>query len=199
MIHRGFSSLLGFVLVFSLSGAIALSQERVIVSSKVGECDLTVESNENQHTLRLRAHHPRYKGCPIDKDSMVSVLTAAFLKNDLPKLEGSYSSLSIGRLIDYPWLSEYLATTAYHDQKWDSQKGRPAAMDINKYVSRLLFRKEWMAQIETALRKGGYRVVGVSVEKVLVGGFREVPFYQGEMHPGRVPYDAQVWFRLEKN
>jgi len=199
MIHRGFSSLLAFILVFSLSGAMASSQERVIVSSKVGECDLTVESNENQHTLRLRAHHPRYKGCPIDKNSIVSVLTAAFLKKDSPKLEGSYSSLSIGRLIDYPWLSQYLATTAYHDQGWDSKKGRPAAMDINQYVSRLLFRQELTAQIETAFEKGGYRVVGVSVEKVLVGGFREVPFYQGEMHPGRVPYDAQVWFRLEKN
>jgi hypothetical protein len=72
-------------------------------------------------------------------------------------------------------------------------------MDINKYVSQLLFRKELMAQIETVFEKGGYRVVGVTVEKVLVGGFREVPFYQGEMHPGRVPYDGQVWFRLERN
>jgi hypothetical protein len=199
MIHRGSSSLLGLILVLFLSGTIASSQERVIVSSKVGECNLTVESNENQHTLRLRAHHPKYKGCHIDKNSMVSVLTAAFLKNDSPKLEGSYSSLSIGRLIDYPWLSQYLATTATRDRGWDSKKGKPAAMDINKYVSQLLFRKEWMAEIETAFEKGGYRVVGVSVEKVLVGGFREVPFYQGEMHPGRVPYDAQVWFRLEKN
>jgi len=199
MIHRGSSSILGLILVFSLSGTIASSQERVIVSSKVGECVLTVESNENQHTLRLRAHHPKYKGCHIDKDSMVSVLTAAFSKNDSPKLEGSYSSLFIGRLIDYPWLSQCLAITAYRDQGWDSKKGKPVAMNINKYVSQLLFRKEWMAQIETAFEKGGYRVVGVAVEKVLVGSFREVPFYQGEMHPGRVPYDAQVWFRLERN
>lgn len=71
-------------------------------------------------------------------------------------------------------------------------------MDINKYSSQLLFRKELMAQRETVFEKGGYRVAGVTVEKVLVGGFREVPFYQ-EMHPGRVPYDAQVCFRLQKN
>ena len=199
MMNRVSSSLLGFILVLSLSGTIASSQERVIVSSKVGECDLTVESNENQHTLRLRAHHPNYKGCHIDKDSMVSVLTAAFSKNDSPKIEGTYSSLFIGRLIDYPWLSQDLATTVYRDRGWDSKKGKPAAMDINKYVSQLLFRREWMAEIETVFEKGGYRVVGVAVEKVLVGGFREVPFYQGEMPPGRVPYDAQVWFRLKKN
>ena len=130
---------------------------------------------------------------------MVLALNEAFLKTDSPKLEGSYSSLSIGRLIDYPWLSQYLATTAYRDHGWDSKKGKPVAMDINKYVSQLLFRKELMAQIEMVFEKGGYRVVGMNVEKVLVGGFREVPFYQGEMHPGRVPYDAQVWFRLERN
>ena len=199
MIHRGSSFLLGLLLVFSLTGTIASSQERVIVSSKVGECDLTVEANEKQHTLRLRAHHPNYKGCHLDKNSMVSVLTAAFSKSDSPKLEGIYSSLFIGRLIDYPWLSQDLATTAHRDRGWDSQKGKPAAMDINKYVSLLLFRKEWMAEIETVFEKGGYRVVGVAVEKVLVGGFREVPFYQGEVHPGRVPYDAQVWFRLKRN
>ena len=199
MSKRTFSYILGSILLLSLSGTIASSQELVIVSSKAGECDLTVESNEKWHTLRLRAHHPKYKGCHIDKNSMLSVLSAAFLKNDSPKLEGSYSSLFIGRLIDYPWLSQYLATTAYRDREWNSKKGKPVAMDINKYASQLLFRKELMAQIETVFEKGGYRVVGVTVEKVLVGGFREVPFYKGEMHPGRVPYDAQVWFRLERN
>ena len=199
MMNRSFSYILGLILVFSLSGTIASSQEVVIVSSKAGECDLTVESNEKWHTLRLRAHHPKYKGCHIDKDSMLSVLSAAFSKDVSPKLDGSYSSLFIGRLIDYPWLSQYLATTAYRDRGWDSKKGKPVAMDINKYVSQLLFRKELVAQIETVFEKGGHRVAGVTVEKVLVGGFREVPFYQGKMSPGKVPYDAQVWFRLEKN
>ncbi|OGP89021.1 MAG: hypothetical protein A2156_05085 [Deltaproteobacteria bacterium RBG_16_48_10] len=198
MINKGFSYVLGFILVFTLSGARASSQEQVIVSSKAGECDLTVESNEKWHTLRLRAHHPKYKGCLIDKDSMLSILNAAFSKDDSPKLNGRYSSLFIGRLIDYPWLSQYLATTAYRDRGWDSKKGKPVAMDINKYVSQLLFRRELMAQIEPVFEKGRHKVVGVTVEKVLVGGFCEAPFNQGEMHPGRVPYDAQAWFRLEK-
>ncbi len=72
-------------------------------------------------------------------------------------------------------------------------------MDINKYVSQLQFRKELMAQIETVFEKAGCRIRAVTVEKVLVGGFGEIPFYQGEMRPRQVPYDAQVWFRLEKN
>ncbi len=199
MRNKHFSYLLGFILVFSFSGNFASSQEQAIVSSKVGECNLSLESNEKWHTLRLRAHPPKYKGCHIDKDSMLSVLSAAFLKTESPKLEGNYSSLSLGRLIDYPWLSQYLAINAYRDNEWDSKKGKPVVMDINKYVSQLLFRKDLMAQIKTVFEQNGYKIEGVTVGKVLVGSFHEVPFCQGEMFSGQVPYDAQVWFRLVKN
>jgi len=61
--------------------------DRVIES---GECDLRVESIEKEHILRLRAHHPKYRGCRIDRNSMMSVLTAAFLKKDSPKIEGVF-------------------------------------------------------------------------------------------------------------
>jgi hypothetical protein len=199
MINRISSYILGLILMISLSGTVTSSQDVVIVSLNAGECELTVESNDKWNTLRLRAHHPKYKGCHIIRDEMVLVLGEAFLKTELPKLEGTYSSLFIGRLIDYPWLSQYLATTAYRDRVWDSKRGKPVAMDINKYVSQLLFRKELIAQIEGPFARGGYRILSVTVEKVLVGSFREVPLFQGKMSPGKVPYDAQVWLRLEKN
>ena len=188
-----------FQLVFSLGGTSAFSHDQVIVSANVGDCVLSVEANNQWHTLRLRAHHPQGRGCAIDKDSMVSMLTAAFSKIDAPKLEGSYSSLSFGRLIDFPWLSQYLANAASRDKAWDAKRGKPVAMDINRYVAQLLSRRELLTEIEPACARGGYRIVKVSVEKVLVGGLREVPLYQGAMEPGLVPYDAIVWLRLEKN
>jgi hypothetical protein len=66
-------------------------------------------------------------------------------------------------------------------------------------VFHLLSRKELLEQIEIPFEESGCKVNHVSVEKVPGGGFREVPFYQGKMYPGRVPYDAQVWFRRRKN
>ena len=93
MLNRTSSFILGLILVFSLYGEMVASQDEVIVSLKIGECSLTVESNDQWHTLRLRAHHPKYKGCHIDRDAMLSALSAAFLKTESPKLEGSYSSL----------------------------------------------------------------------------------------------------------
>ena len=199
MTTRDFLNVLGLMFIITLFPAIVWCREKVIVASTAGECELSVEANDKWRTLRLRALHPRHSGCHIDRESMLSILGAAFSKTGSPKPEGSYSSLYIGRLIDYPWMSQYLANAAHGDRGWSSGKGKPVAMDINKYVSGLLSAKELMEPIEAVLAKGGYRVAGVTVEKVLVGGFREVPLYQGKMFRGRVPYDAQVWLRLEKD
>jgi hypothetical protein len=199
MIQKSSLSIVCFLLVFSLGSTIAASQDRVIVSTNVGACVLSVEANDRWQSLRLRAHHPRGRDCHIDKDSVVSILGAAFAKTDAPKLEGSYSSLSFGRLIDFPWLSQYLAKAASQDKAWDAKRGKPIAMDINRYVAQVLSRRELLTQIEPACARGGYRIVRVSVEKVLVGGLREVPQYQGAMAPGLFPYDAIVWYRLERD
>jgi hypothetical protein len=198
MIQQAVPSIFCFVLGFSLGNTIASAQDQVIFSSSVGACTLTMETTDQGQALRLRAFHPAGRACHIGRDAMVSILSAGFSKIGPPRRSGKYPSLFIGRLIDFPWLSQYLAMAASHDRGWDAARGRPRAMDINRYVAQLLSRKELLAQLEPAFRKGGYRIVGVSVEKVLVGGLREVPLYHGEIAPGLVPFDAMVWFRLEE-
>jgi hypothetical protein len=83
-------------------------RERVIFSMKAGKCSLRVEADDQSRTLRLRVY-PESPGCDITKDAMQAVLRETFSRTDPPKLEGIYSSLYLGRIIDYPWLSEYLA------------------------------------------------------------------------------------------
>jgi hypothetical protein len=198
MIQKNSCLVLIISLICLLPAPSASHQARVISSMEAGNCRLTVEADDQSRTLRLRVH-PEHNDCHITRDATRAALNAASSKTDPPRLEGTYSSLSIGRLIDYPWLSQHLALTAHKDKRWNRRSGKPVAMDINKYVSAILSEKEVTDQIEGALAGSGYRVVSASVEKVLVGGFRNVPLYQGEMAPGKVPYDAQVWFRLEKN
>jgi hypothetical protein len=194
------NSVPSLLLFLSLSGIPGSSDVRVIAAATVGECALTVEANESQRTLRLRAHHPRYRSCEIDRGSVVAVLAEAFSGEAPPKSEAGYSSLYFGRLIDFPWLSRALAASAARDPAWDPKRGKPASVDVNKYVARTISGMELVAELDATLAMGGYRVAGVSVEKVLVGSFRDVPSYRGEelgeeLH-GRVPFDAQVWFRL---
>lgn len=190
--------LFGLILLLTLPSRNAWPGDAVIVSVPAGECTVSVEANDEWHTLRLRAHHPDYKGCHIAEDGMIKPLEAAFLKTEFPALKGDYSSLSIGRLIDYPWLSQYLADTAYSDHGWNSKKGKPVGMGFNNYVAHILFNLKLLESLQTTLAKAGYRIVGVSVEKVLVGGFHDVPLYRGDHVRGSVPYDAQIWFRLQK-
>ncbi len=199
MTIRVLHGVFGLISIFLLFPTIVWSQETVIAATKVGECELRVEVYDQWHTLRLRAFHPQATGCDIGRESILAILDEAFSKIRSPQLEKSYTSLSLGRLIDYPWMCQYLANAARTDSGWDSRKGKPVAMDVNKYVASLLFRKELLAPIEAVLAKNGYSLTGVSVEKVLVGSFHDVPLYQREMFQGRVPFDAQVWLRLEKD
>lgn len=191
----------GLLIGFFCQVVSASSQERVIVSEQVGECRFSVEAGDQWHALRLRALHPQHKNCRIDQDSMLQVLGRALSEDAAANVEGAYASLFIGRIIDYPWLSQYLATAARHDRGWDWKRGRPRSGDINRYVAALLSRRELLARLAPAFSDSGYEIAGVSVEKVLVGTFRDVPDYAvaTQVQAGRVPFDAMLWFRLARS
>jgi hypothetical protein len=189
------------VLILALSSALPAAgfsyQERLILSMQEGKCSLRVETDDETRTLRLRVH-PGHPECYATKESMQEVLKAAFSKTDHPKIEGVYSSLFLGRLIDYPWLCEYLAVSAYKDPRWDKKKGKPMSTELYKYVSAVLSNSGVTSQFENAFGDSGYRIRAVMLEKVLIGDFQDVPLYKGEKLPGKVSFDAAVWFRLEK-
>ncbi len=172
-------------------------QQRMVLSMEEGGCSLRVEADDQDRVLRLRVH-PAYPACHATKESVQNILGAVFSPSDPPKLEGVYTSLSLGRLIDYPWLCEYLAVTAYNDPRWNRKKGKPASMDLYRYVKAILSSREVLSQFEEAFGDSGYTVRAVTIEKVLVGRLSDVPLYQGDVLPGKVPFDAMVWFRLEK-
>ncbi|MGJ0484231.1 MAG: hypothetical protein ACR65R_06800 [Methylomicrobium sp.] len=181
-----------------ISPTSAWSQDTTIISAPAGECTLGIEADEKWHTLRLRAHHPRYQSCNIDQEAVLSLLASAFATTEPPALQGEYASLFIGRLIDYPWLSHYLAETAHRDKRWNRKKGRPVSMEINRYAAELLFNPDLLKPIQTELNKHGYRITGISVEKVLVGGTSDLPGPVRKNLKGRLPFDAQVWFQLQR-
>ena len=188
-----------FTLIFLLvSPAVCTAyQERLILSMEEGKCSLRVEADDEARILRLRVY-PGHPECYATKDSVQKVLKAVFSKTDPPKLERVYTSLFLGRLIDYPWLCEYLAVYAHKDPRWDRKKGKPVSMDLYRYVSAILSNREVISQFEDAFGDSGYTIMAVTLEKVCVGHFSDVPLYQGKMLPGKVPFDAVVWLRLEK-
>jgi hypothetical protein len=173
-------------------------RERLILSMDTDGCSIRFLVDDESGTMRLRIQ-PEYPRCVATKDDIRKILKTIFSKTDPLLLNETYTSLYLGRLIDYPWLSEYLADAAYKDQGWNKNKGKPVSLDINQYVSTLLMKKDFTLQFDEAFGDSGYRVVGVSVEKVLVGPFSEIFPDRGEKPPGKVPYDAMVWLGLEKS
>ena len=192
-----FRILLAAILIL-LTSISAAGGEPVIASIPAGECHLSVEASENWPTLRLRAGHPKHRPCFIDKESMGRVLSQAFAKPHPELASRAFTSLAIGRLIDYPWLVQFLALRAARDPGWDVAAGKPVKVHINRYVADVLSSPEVVLEMEAPLREQRYRIAGVSVEKVLVGGFENVPQLEGPRRKGKIPFDAQVWFRLER-
>jgi hypothetical protein len=192
-----FRALLAAALLL-LASIPAAGGEAVIASIPSGECTLGLEAAENWPTLRLRAGHPNYKPCFINKASVTQVLSEAFAKPHPELASRAFTSLAIGRLIDYPWLVQFLALRAARDPGWDAAAGKPVKAQINRYVADVLSSPEIVLEMEAPLREQRYRITGVSVEKVLVGSFENVPQLEGPRRKGKIPFDAQVWFRLER-
>jgi len=191
-----FRALLAAALLLSASTP-AAGGGAIISSIPAGECTLTLEAAESWPSLRLRAGHPDHRPCLIDKAAVIQALSQAFSKPDPAWASREFTSLAIGRLIDYPWLVQFLALLAARDPGWDTVAGKPVKVHINRYVADVLSSPEIVVEIEAALREQRYRIGGVSVEKVLVGGFENVPQLEGPRRKGKIPFDAQVWFRLE--
>lgn len=193
-----FRILLASVLLFGASTP-ATAGVAVMASIPAGECTLRVEASENWPALRLRAGHPHHRLCLIDKTAVIQVLTQAFSEPHPCLASREFTSLAIGRLIDYPWLVQFLALRAAQDPQWDAAAGKPRRLHVNRYVADALSSPEIVREIEAPLREPGYRITGVSVEKVLIGGFDNVPQLAGPRPRGKIPFDAQVWFRLKRD
>jgi hypothetical protein len=179
-----------------VTGVCAIAGESAIASVSAGECALSLEAAANWPTLRLRAGHPEHRPCFIDKAAVVQVLTKAFAEIHPSLAYRKFTSLALGRLIDYPWLVRFLALQAVQDPHWNITAGKPRRIHVNRYVADALSSAEIIREIEAPLREHGYRITGVSVEKVLIGGFENVPQWEGSELKGKIPFDAQVWFRL---
>ncbi len=187
------------ILILSVLPGTAVAEVQVVFTEPAGECTLSLEADDTERTLRLRVH-PESSACHIPKETMLAALKGASSATNPSPLSGrTYTSLSIGRLVAYPWISQHLATTAYRDPAWDAKRGRPRHTGENTYVAKLLAEDVITGPLNETLAPRGLRIHSVTVEKVLVGGFRDVPLYQGKDAPGKVPYDAQVWLRLQRN
>ena len=191
-----FRALLAAALLL-LASIPATGGEAVIASVPSGECTLSLEAAENWPTLRLRAGHPEHRPCFIDKESMVRVLSQAFAEPPLnwlhgysPRLRSAGSSITPGS--SNSWHCAPRATRDGMSPRGNRSRSTSTATWPMFFHPR---RSSWKSRPLCANSATGSPV---SVEKVLVGSFENVPQLEGPRRKGKIPFDAQVWFRLER-
>jgi len=159
-------------------------------------CRPVVEINPQWQVMRIRSHENAFLSCTVSQDKFNELITTAFTDPESNKTD--FKSLFIGRLVEYPWLSRYLAMQALQHEDWDSEKGRYLGENINAFVAGILSSPEILNQIREPFSGTDYIVARASVEKVLIGKANEIEWLEINANV-LVPYDVMVHFILEKS
>lgn len=161
----------------------------------ISDCRPVVEINSQWQTMRLRSHENAFLTCTVSQDKFHELIVTAITELEIEKTE--IKSLFIGRLVEYPWLSQFLANHALQHPDWNAEEGKFAGENINTFVSGILSAPELLEQIQRPFNGMGYIVTGASVEKVLIGRANEIEWLEIN-EPIMVPYDVMVHFILEQ-
>ncbi len=160
--------------------------ELLSASYPVQECPVALEQRmDTRPVLRLRP------ACPIGFTSSHGAVRAILAHGDGVK----EVSIVFGRLADYPWLSSLMSRQATSSRVWDLKTGKARGESDNQYVANALGNMpEFIAWFDA------WRILGVSVEKVLVKPARELSLPQGAPFPADslLPWDAIVWVTLAR-
>jgi hypothetical protein len=158
-----------------------------IICASVWACAVWAESACQPHidtsspTPRLRVHYADTGACTIDEARYRAVVSAWLDASSVTP-----PGLLLGRVIDLPWIADYLAAAAAADRAW-SQIERADTVGMNRAVARLLMQPEFKPRLEQPFVHRGLRLTSVAVEKVLVE----------TAHSGMLlPFDAQLSLRL---
>ena len=176
--------------LFYLSSFLAFA-ENILIE----ECAPLYEINPPWQTIRLRSHENAFLNCTVTQEKFNELIAAAFTDPEIDKTE--FKSLFIGRLVEYPWLSQYLAKHVLQHPDWDPEQGTYTGDNINAFVAGILSESALLKQIQQPLDGTGYIVTGASVEKVLIGRANEIEWLDINATV-LVPYDVMLHFIMEQ-
>jgi hypothetical protein len=158
-------------------------------------CAPYVEEQARWSSASFRAHRDGLTTCTVSEETYRAVVQAwlAARGSDAAPL----TSLSLGRAVDFPWLSHAIADAALASPGWvsraaDAKPGRRSAL-----AAPILRAAALRARLAAPFEGSSYVVTNVVYEKVLFGKASEhathVPPGDGDV---MVPFDAQLWLRL---
>lgn len=155
-------------------------------------CAPFVEEHPQQATAVFRKHSDAFAECPVTEASYQQIVRQWLQAraSNLPPLTG----LSLGRAVDFPWLSRLIADTALWVPAWQSLVIAMPRGRLDALAARVFENAELRARLAEPFAGSGYMVRGLSYEKVLYG--KASDHATGRRDDTLVPFDAQVWLQL---
>ncbi|WP_299493130.1 hypothetical protein [Acaryochloris sp. IP29b_bin.137] len=154
------------------------------------QCSPIIDGSPTASGFRLRGQE---LGCTFDEANYRTSIQKWLSKRPInaTPLEGMY----LGRAINYPWISKYLARTAIQSKDWDLEKGTSHDGHPYRLIESFLIDQEFRHRLDAPFADTPYTVNRVSVEKVLIDDASMV-LDQYKRGAGKVPYDALLWVDL---
>jgi len=198
-----------FLALFSL-GAVALAEPLppiAVLEGKyqfeavgfVGDCRVSLERPKNTLDLlhfRHECHQPL-----ADKLALLNTMLEALLPDQ--KDRQAIRTLFVGRLVvTFPEVAQRVALAASQSPDWDHKRPSKESGYSNRFVFQLLKRQNLFPELLESLHLVGYESQVASVEKILMGKPKDLPFGSELLEQGvdpktRIPFDAMTWFHLE--
>ena len=189
------------ILLFPLLGSALLGQEQALSIIKSGENTFKITADLKWQTLRIRVDTPEIgQTISINQNLLLNLIDSLLTEHEAFLKKGNFESFFMGRVVEFPWLKEYLIKHAESSAEWDANRGRLKKdhLQINKWVARLLFQHPLFKEMAKRFKTAGYAVTGLSVEKVLVTDLSKIKTQNKNLKQGKYPFDAQLWVLLEK-
>jgi hypothetical protein len=123
----------------------------------------------------LADHHLPHPGasrvCAVTERDTLGLISLAFATLAIKRMDTTYQSIFLGRLIDYEWFSGHLSKYAAGDSGWSATAGKTKSGErAEAYVQRVLEVRPILDPIDAELKPHGYRAAGFSCEKALISG-----------------------------
>jgi hypothetical protein len=160
-----------------------------------GACEPYVEEQPKWSSATFRPGRDGLASCEVGEDAYRAVVQAWLAAR--PANAAPVDSLSLGRVVSYPWLSRAIADAALASPGWASRAaharpGRRAAL-----AAPVLRDPALRDRLAVPFSGSRWTVKNLSYEKVLFGPASEHASHVVAGDAGvLVPFDAQLWLRL---
>lgn len=148
------------------------------------ECTAEINVRERWNAAHFRTYASTVGTCTVSEARYVDVV-ARWLQRD--ENAGVLTSLSLGRAIHYPWITNFMVETTATQHGLHGQ----VDADVNQWVVQMLSTEDFLQRLNQPFKSHKLNVCGIRAEKVLV---KSIPTATGATI--NVPYDALIWLSL---